>query len=83
MEYAPARVLFLTGMTWAWPFMKGLGCRLQATQGLAEAHGAIDLPGNRLSIPFVVASHPQGTDEASWVEQVLAAFRTDGQPHPE
>jgi len=76
LDYAPERVLLLTGMPWAWNFMKGLGCRLQATQGVVEAHGLIDLPDARLSIPFVVASHPQGKCESSWVEAVLEAFQT-------
>jgi len=74
IDYAPERVLFLTGMTWAWPFMAGLGCRLRAMQGLVEARGSIELPGERASIPFVVAAHPQGKDESSWVQLVLEAF---------
>jgi len=78
IEYAPERVLFLTGMTWAWPFMAGLGCHLQASQGLVEARGSIELPGELASIPFVVAAHPQGKDESSWVQQVLEAFRIGG-----
>ncbi|AKS43206.1 hypothetical protein WM2015_2849 [Wenzhouxiangella marina] len=75
IEYAPERALFLTGMNWAWPFMKGLGGRLQAMPGLVEARGSIELPAKWASIPFVVASYPQGKDESSWVEQVLEAFQ--------
>jgi len=74
IEYNPARVLFLTGMGWAWPFMKGLGCRLQAVQGLVDARGVVELPDERPPVPIVIAAHPQAKGETAWVDQVLAAF---------
>lgn len=75
LEYAPDRVLFLTGMTWAWPFMKGLECRLQAMGTLVDAKGQVQVSDDRAPVPFVIAAHPQGKDESGWVDEVLEAFR--------
>jgi len=62
-EFAPDKVLFLTGMDWAWPFMKGLGCRLQAVDGLVEAVGTVTNGIAEEATPFVVAQHPQAKPE--------------------
>ena len=72
--FEPDLVLFLTGMSWAWPFMQGLGCRLRALEGLAEACGEIRLDEESVPVPFVVAHHPQGKSEDQWTSDVLAAF---------
>lgn len=75
-EYAPERIVFLTGMGWAWPFMKGLGAELQAADGLVEAIGTISVPGADKETSFVVARHPQGKAESEWVEAVLSGFES-------
>ncbi|MBY6204146.1 hypothetical protein [Halomonas denitrificans] len=72
--YEPDLVLFLTGMTWAWPFMQGLGCRLRAIPGLAEAFGEIHLGKSASPVPFVVAHHPQGKTRETLVADVTKAL---------
>ena len=75
-EYAPEKILFLTGWNWAWPFVTPLSSERQETSGLVEASGKIDVLGHNKEIPFVVAKHPQGKPESEWVEEVISRFES-------
>jgi len=73
-EYAPEKLLFLTGWNWAEAFLKGHDFRLTGTNGFVDAFGTINTSGRNREIPFVVAKHPQGKPESDWVEEVIARF---------
>lgn len=66
--YRPSRVLFLTGVDWAAPFLEVAepreGVGFQYVERAGDAHGA----------RCVIAVHPQGKREADWVREVVAAF---------
>src|SRR5215471_14400496 len=73
--YAPQRILFLTGIDWARPFIEGLGwvTKRCASSGIVEAIG--DFPRNgRSGGAYVVAVHPQGKPRITWVTEVVQAF---------
>ena len=78
-EYLPTRVLFLTGLNWASPFLN----RIQHDEFVAlqtrfvEAWGRIQLPGGGDCV-FVVAPHPQGKPENEWTSDVTKAFAEAG-----
>mgnify|MGYP005851576367 FL=1 len=77
-DYKPQRILFLTGMNWAKPFLASLGCQQPTSDRLVEASGTLIMPGGDAAIPFVVASHPQGKPESEWVEEVISRFEPAG-----
>ena len=76
-HHRPAKVLFLTGMDWAEPFLKGLGfeCQADSSSSQVEGIGQGNLRnGHRLA--YVVASHPQGKPggHMQWASDVLSGF---------
>ena len=80
-DYQPERILFLTGMNWAKPFLASLGCQQPASDGLVEASGTLIVPGGDAAIPFVVAKRPDRRDgslESDWVEKVISRFEPAG-----
>lgn len=78
IEYhRPAKVLFLTGMGWAEPFLKSLGFQYESdlTSSQVEGFGRAGLnDGHQFS--YVVASHPQGKPggHMKWAGDVLSKF---------
>jgi hypothetical protein len=70
--YTPTRLLFLTGMNWANPFLSLLGAPVQKNPAFqyVEGFGQATLPGG-YQVNFTVASHPQGKPETPWVNEVL------------
>ena len=66
--YRPARVLFLTGVDWAAPFLQAGG--LQEGVGFHYVKRAGDAHGARC----VVAVHPQGKPGAAWAREAVTAF---------
>jgi hypothetical protein len=71
----PRRILFLTGLDWATPFLGGWA-RLphETPEGpFVKAIAVTDLRGPGQG-RVVVAVHPQGKKESLWVNEVLAAF---------
>jgi hypothetical protein len=74
-EYAPRRVLALTG-SWIGSFEDGLGLSLEARTGLVEGVGM------RGDAAWVVAKHPMGKPETRYVSEVRAAFAELGSPTP-
>lgn len=74
-DYRPRRLLLLTGLGWAEPFLKHVAPTLSSTLtgGYVEAiakiqHGSGDMT------KVVVAAHPQGKSERVWVQEVMTAF---------
>ncbi len=76
-RFAPKRILLLTGMSWAEPFLASFTRRVSmASLGYVEALGRIHRQaGGETSI--VVATHPQGKRQADWVTDVVNAFSVD------
>ena len=70
-EWKPRRIVFLTGHSWARPFLEGLGWKGQDVGSLREleAIGSISM-GSRV----VVAPHPQGKREDRLIEDITEAF---------
>jgi hypothetical protein len=66
--YQPSRILFLTGVDWAAPFLEAAelqeGVGFQYVKCTGNVHGA----------RCVVAVHPQGKPGAVWAREVVTAF---------
>ena len=74
--YRPKRLLLLTGLDWAEPFLKDIEKLTISNQNFmfVEACAQTNLSvGGTTKI--VVAAHPQGKDESTWVQEVIDAFR--------
>jgi hypothetical protein len=73
----PKRLLFLTGLAWAEPFLADFdpGLSVSPQTKYVEATGKVNLIyGNQSRI--VVAKHPQGKKEDIWVREVVNAFNS-------
>jgi hypothetical protein len=70
-DWMPRRLLFLTGYSWAKPFIEGMGWVVEYRDpgGPVEAAGTTP-EGNR----FVVAPHPQGKREGVLVPAIVSQF---------
>jgi hypothetical protein len=72
-QWAPRRILFLTGVDWAKPFFAGIGLRNgNELSGLVSYAGRADFGKGVASL--VVAPHPQGKPEGQIVAEVEKAF---------
>ncbi len=68
--FSPSRVLFMTGLDWAKPFLAPLQIEFAATgKGHAQAVGKLPT-GARV----VVATHPQGKRTGEWLPEVAEAL---------
>lgn len=79
--FRPGRLLLLTGLWWAKPFLEELCVDSKDGGDLehVELKGRLHYPeGNSASL--VVAKHPQGKKEDIWVDQVMKAFSMTGAP---
>lgn len=74
--YHPRRLLLLTGLPWAKPFLERAAPDVSSVSGydFVEAIGQVGHSGAVTKI--VVAAHPQGKHEASWVSEVTAALNS-------
>ena len=74
-DWQPRRILFLTGLSWAGPFVKGLGWNLEprGSIGDLEAVGTTST-----GVRFVVLPHPQGRREGRLVKSIVEAFDASG-----
>lgn len=69
--YRPARILLVTGMKWAAPFLPVLGGPLEVEPGLHYVEGFAVRPLHGVdSVRVVIACHPQGRPEQQWIEEV-------------
>jgi hypothetical protein len=73
-EWKPKRILFLTGLDWAEPFLSEIGVAPRQVNGLVSHAGRIVLPAVGVDAAFVVGPHPQGKPEAELVSQIVQAF---------
>lgn len=71
--YRPSRVLLLTGMDWAEPFVVDATLQSGEDFKLVEKYGRIRLEDGS-DVQCVVAVHPQGKSEKVWVHEVISAF---------
>lgn len=70
-RYRPRRLLFLTGLNWARPFLSSLGFEPfgeDLDRRFVEAVGATG------ETRWVIAQHPMGKNEDVWVREVIEAF---------
>lgn len=77
--FRPGRLLLLTGLSWAEPFLEEL-CIDSKDDGDLEH---VELKGRlhyskKNSASLVVAEHPQGKKEDIWIDQVMKAFSMTG-----
>jgi len=66
--YRPSRILFLTGVEWVAPFLRGAN--------LHDSHGFryVKQSGGAFGARCVIAAHPQGKLRSKWVQEVVTAF---------
>jgi len=78
-EYAPSKVLFLTGLNWAEAFLDNIYHTASSwpLEPPLEAAGQIQL-SNGATSAFVVTPHPQGKPETPIVERAVQAFDSIG-----
>ena len=72
-NYLPKRILFLTGIDWAEPFIADLHGNINARNPAfthVEAYGTANTPCGH-QYRFVVACHPMTRPEGPWVNEVL------------
>ena len=76
VDYKPARLLFLTGMDWAQPFLSRMGDLVTRWQGSGPVQTAGVLRIRELASPVavVVGQHPQGKGDGRYVEGLRAAW---------
>ncbi len=81
--YRPKRIIFLTGIDWAEPFITALEVETATIpeQQYVEAVGKLDAPQGLQSC-IVVAAHPQSKKENWWVGEVVDAFKRYQQSLP-
>ncbi len=71
--YRPSRVLLLTGLDWAAPFLTEANLQEKAGFNYVKQYGRFHL-GDGVETQCVIAVHPQGKPETDWVREVVTAF---------
>ncbi|HEX8549922.1 MAG TPA: hypothetical protein VF681_00065 [Abditibacteriaceae bacterium] len=75
--YKPRRILFLTGLNWADPFLKRIAPNICPVPNSYLVHAAGTFSrGTSDACTVVVATHPERKPETEWVQEVIQAFRT-------
>ena len=76
MTYTPSRLLLLTGIGWASPFLPDFDGTPQDVAGFCyvERFGTLTISPGKRPTRYVVAAHPQGKPEDQWVTEVCSAF---------
>ena len=79
--FRPGRLLLLTGLEWAEPFLEELCIDSKDDDDLehVELKGRLHYSEEN-SASLVVAKHPQGKKEDIWIDQVMKAFSMTGAP---
>jgi hypothetical protein len=73
--YNPNRLLFLTGLSWAEPFLEQIAPGFTPVENsYVEAIGQTNL-GSDIPAQIVTAVHPQGKTECRWVTEVMEGFK--------
>lgn len=75
-DYRPRRLLLLTGLSWAEPYLQHIAPTFTPTLtgGYVEATAEIQHKSGDAT-KVVVAAHPQGKSESIWVQEVMLAFQ--------
>lgn len=83
-EFKPQRLLLLTGIGWARPFLDSWALRVSdspnvcltttAPAKFVDAIGSLPLPRSDKLAKLVIARHPQGKPAMPFVEEVVRAF---------
>lgn len=71
-NYTPKRLLFLTGLNWAKPFLENICSVKRTNQKYVEGIGNITCDTHTTRV--VVAKNPGRKKEEKWVQQVIKAF---------
>lgn len=74
--YLPRRLLLLTGLDWAEPFLRDIAPTFSHVTSGSYVEATAEIfhkAGN--STRVVVAAHPQGKSEGIWVKEVIQAFK--------
>lgn len=81
--YTPSRLLFLTGKEWVLPFLTDFDDMPQNIDEFhyVERYGTLSVASVKQPIQYVVAVHPQGKPEKSWVAEVCCAFKQLDEEH--
>lgn len=79
--FRPGRLLLLTGLEWAEPFLEELCIDSKDDDDLehVELKGRLHYSEEN-SASLVVAKHPRGKKEDIWIDQVMKAFSMTGAP---
>jgi len=78
-DYFPRRLLFLTGLDWARPFLENIVPTFTLVSGNEHVEAKAQIFHNTgVESRIVVAAHPQGKNEVDWVQEVMKAFQFDG-----
>lgn len=72
-ELRPRRLLFLTGIDWAAPFIARCDSQIETRNGLVQGYGALHL-ADGWRVATVIAKHPQGKPESALTAEVLDSF---------
>ena len=71
--YRPSRLLFLTGMDWAAPFLAETNLQENEEFHYVKKYGRLNMEDG-FETQCVVADHPQGKPEADWVREAVTAL---------
>lgn len=75
-KYQPDKILFLTGMGWAYPFiidLKGFDCKTDQ-KTYVKGLGYYRYPNKEAQV--VISVHPQGKNESELIQEIMEAFRS-------
>lgn len=74
--YQPRRLLLLTGLSWAEPFLRDIAPTFSHVTSSSYVEATAEISHNSgCPIRVVVAAHPQGKPESIWVSEVIQAFQ--------
>lgn len=76
-KYQPRRLLFLTGYSWVEPFLSAIWHKNLRVVGHSFVEGFGEIQCGENATKVVIASHPQGKNEKSWVSEVISCFNSD------
>lgn len=76
--YLPRRLLLLTGLDWAKPFLQNIAPTFTPVSAYPYVEAIAEIThGSGGTSKVVVATHPQGKSESNWVQEVIKAFQLD------
>ena len=77
-SYLPRRLLLLTGLDWAKPFLQKIAPTFTPVSAYKYVEAIAQIPhSSGETSKVVVAAHPQGKPESIWVQEVVKAFQSD------